>query len=29
MYDIDIKGDIISDDSQWIYDWIEIGRAHV
>lgn len=22
MYDIDIKGDIISDDSQWIYDWI-------
>lgn len=22
MYEIDIKGDIISDDSQWIYDWI-------
>ena len=22
MYEIDIKGDIINDDSQWIYDWI-------
>jgi ATP-dependent protease ClpP protease subunit len=25
MYDIDIKGDIISEDSQWIYDWIGLN----